>query len=53
MNQEIENIIQNLKKREQLIIANRGAKASINEKLAEMGLTKEQLIAMVKKGTNS
>jgi len=41
-------IIENLKKRESLLIANRTVKASLQSKLDELGIDREKLIALMK-----
>lgn len=44
----IDNIHAKLKERELAIIKNRGAKASLSIKLDEMGISKEQLLILIK-----
>ena len=48
MTQLINLIIENLKKRESLLIANRTVKASLQSKLDELGIDKDKLIALMK-----
>jgi len=47
--EQIDKIIENLIKRSQFIQANRGAKASLDAKLEELGISKEKLIELMRR----